>query len=98
MRTDLLAVSEIKLDGVAAGSAALFGYEKAPRRYNERLPFIWRPCPHSAGTRLGPYEVVPRIGVGAMDEVYRAHEPSSVSFEVVEGLCELRELRPRFRG
>jgi serine/threonine protein kinase/WD40 repeat protein len=27
------------------------------------------------GTRLGPYEIVSRIGAGGMSEVYRAHDP-----------------------
>ncbi|HEX2059386.1 MAG TPA: protein kinase [Thermoanaerobaculia bacterium] len=27
------------------------------------------------GTRLGPYEIVTRIGTGGMSEVYRAHDP-----------------------
>lgn len=29
----------------------------------------------SAGARLGPYEIVTRIGTGGMSEVYRAHDP-----------------------
>src|SRR5215212_4161350 len=28
-----------------------------------------------AGTRLGPYEIVSRLGAGGMSEVYRAHDP-----------------------
>ncbi|HEY0159035.1 MAG TPA: protein kinase [Thermoanaerobaculia bacterium] len=28
-----------------------------------------------AGTRLGPYEIVSRLGAGGMAEVYRAHDP-----------------------
>ena len=28
----------------------------------------------SAGTRLGPYEVISQIGVGGMGEVYRARD------------------------
>src|SRR5216683_4628202 len=31
--------------------------------------------PLSAGTRLGPYEVVSPIGAGGMGEVYRARDP-----------------------
>lgn len=31
--------------------------------------------PIAAGTRLGPYEIVSRIGTGGMSDVYRAHDP-----------------------
>ena len=31
--------------------------------------------PLSAGTRLGPYEILTRIGAGGMGEVYRSHDP-----------------------
>ena len=32
----------------------------------------------TAGTRIGPYEIVSRIGAGGMSEVYRAHDPRLV--------------------
>jgi len=32
--------------------------------------------PLATGTRLGPYEVIGRLGAGAMGEVYRAHDGS----------------------
>src|SRR5579864_1518820 len=31
--------------------------------------------PHSAGDKLGPYEIVAPLGEGAMGEVYRARDP-----------------------
>lgn len=30
-----------------------------------------------AGSRLGPYEIISRIGVGAMGEVFRARDNSA---------------------
>ena len=35
---------------------------------------------------------------GAMGDVYRARQQARRPFEVVEGLCEVKELRQRFQG
>ena len=44
------------------------------------------------GTRLGLYEIVERIGVGGMGEVYRAHDtrlPRSVAIKVLaDGIAD----------
>jgi hypothetical protein len=32
----------------------------------------------SAGTRLGPYQILAPIGAGGVEEVYRAHDPRNV--------------------
>jgi eukaryotic-like serine/threonine-protein kinase len=45
--------------------------------------------PLSAGTRLGPYEIVSPIGAGGMGEVYRAHDPR-MGRDVAIKLCAER--------
>ena len=54
----------------------------------------------SAGTRLGPYEVLSPIGAGGMGEVYRAKDTKlgrEVALKVLPGdLLESEEGRARF--
>jgi Tol biopolymer transport system component len=54
----------------------------------------------SAGTRLGPYEIVAAIGAGGMGEVYRARDPRldrTVAIKVLPaGLSSSPEVRQRF--
>ena len=42
----------------------------------------------SAGTRLGPYEIVAPLGAGGMGEVYRAHDTRLGRFVAIKVLCE----------
>ena len=46
----------------------------------------------SAGQRLGPYEVVARLGVGGMGEVYRARDPR------LERTVAIKILLPQLAG
>lgn len=43
----------------------------------------------SAGTRLGPYEILAPIGAGGMGEVYRAKDPKLDRFVAIKVLPEL---------
>src|ERR1041384_1638029 len=45
--------------------------------------------PLSAGTRLGPYEILAPLGAGGMGEVYRAHDPR-MGRDVAIKLCAER--------
>jgi eukaryotic-like serine/threonine-protein kinase len=55
----------------------------------------------SAGTRLGPYEIVSPLGVGGMGEVYRARHPKlgrAVAIKVLSAdVARDREKVDRFR-
>ena len=44
----------------------------------------------AAGTRLGPYEIVSRIGAGGMGEVFRARDTR------LERAVAVKVLRPEF--
>src|ERR1700738_3798572 len=58
--------------------------------------------PLSAGTKLGPYEVLSAIGAGGMGEVYRARDTRLdriVAIKVLPThLADRSELRERFGG
>jgi serine/threonine protein kinase/6-phosphogluconolactonase (cycloisomerase 2 family) len=53
-----------------------------------------------AGTRLGPYEIVSRIGAGGMSEVFKAHDPRirrDVAIKVLPpGLAKFKDRLHRF--
>jgi eukaryotic-like serine/threonine-protein kinase len=52
----------------------------------------------SPGTRLGPYEVLQRVGAGGMGEVYRAHDPRLNWDVAVKVLLGEHTTRADFRG
>ena len=53
----------------------------------------------SAGSRLGPYEILAPIGAGGMGEVYRARDPLLGREVAVRRSLNLRHLlRPAGRG
>src|SRR2546426_9653626 len=68
---------------------------------NQRLtPHNAVPMTLSAGTHLGPYEIVSLIGAGGMGEVYKArdtHLERAIAIKVLLGhLSDRPELRERF--
>jgi eukaryotic-like serine/threonine-protein kinase len=53
----------------------------------------------AAGSRLGPYEVVSRIGAGGMGEVFRARDTRldrTVAIKILPEFAENAELKVRF--
>jgi serine/threonine protein kinase len=49
-----------------------------------------RTVPLTAGTRLGPYEVIAPVGAGGIGEVYRARDVRLGRFVAVEVLGRIR--------
>ena len=55
----------------------------------------------SAGTRLGPYEILTPIGAGGMGEVYRARDTRldrTVAIKIISGHLASADRRSRFQG
>ena len=70
----------------------------APRPESGSARILMSPLALTLGTRLGPYDIIAKLGAGGMGEVYRARDTKlnrDVAIKVLPDVCRRRSRAPR---